>query len=197
MFAGTVHEPALNLATTLLETVENPRLSRVFYSDNGSTGMEVAVKMALTASSVRYGWKNEEGKGEDKGKEVGVIGLKGSYHGDTVGAMDASEPSTFNERVHWYEGKGYWFDFPVVKMKRGEWIVEAPEGMEGEFGGVRKFGCLGDVFDIQNRLESEEAGLYRRVIEETLERLIKVEGRRFGALVMEPVILGAGGMLFA
>jgi dethiobiotin synthetase/adenosylmethionine--8-amino-7-oxononanoate aminotransferase len=192
MFAGTVHEPALSLATTLLQIVSNPRLSRVFYSDNGSTGMEVAVKMALTASSVRYGWKDEKG-----GKEVGVIGLKGSYHGDTIGAMDASEPCTYNERVHWYEGKGYWFDFPVVKMKKGEWIVEAPEGMEGSFGERRVFECLGDVFDIRSRLESEVARLYRRFIEETLERLIRVEGRRFGALVMEPVLLGAGGMLFA
>lgn len=192
MFAGTIHEPALTLATTLLQTISNPRLSRVFYSDNGSTGMEVAVKMALTASAVRYSWNK---KGKEK-KEVGLIGLKGSYHGDTIGAMDASEPSTYNERVHWYEGKGFWFNFPVVKMKKGTWVVEDPEGMESEFGGTSKFDGLGDVFDIQSRLENKEARLYRTHIEETLERLVKVEGRRFGALVMEPVILGAGGMLF-
>lgn len=190
MFAGTIHEPALKLASSLLSTVSNPRLSRVFYSDNGSTGMEVAVKMALTASAVRYGWK------EDR-KEVGVLGLKGSYHGDTIGAMDCSEPSTYNERVHWYEGKGYWFDFPQVKMKKGEWVIESPEGMEGEFGGTRNFESLGAVFDIQARLESEAADLYRKFIEETLDRLIRVEGGRFGALMMEPVLLGAGGMLFA
>ncbi|KAF8861314.1 PLP-dependent transferase [Acephala macrosclerotiorum] len=190
MFAGTIHEPALSLAKTLLETINNPRLTRCFYSDNGSTGMEVAVKMALTAASARHGWATDE-------KEIGVIGLKGSYHGDTIGAMDASEPSTFNERVHWYKGRGYWFDFPQVKLKKGEWVVESPAGMEGDFGETSKFSSLNEIFDIQSRLDSKTASFYRIYIEETLDRLVKKEGRRFGALVMEPVILGAGGMLFA
>ncbi|KUJ19147.1 PLP-dependent transferase [Mollisia scopiformis] len=191
MFAGTIHAPALNLANTLLETVNNPRLSRVFYSDNGSTGMEVAIKMALTAANSVSPTKHKVDR------NLGIIGLKGSYHGDTVGAMDCSEPSTFNERVHWYQGRGYWFDFPQVKMKRMEWIVESPGGLESEFGGTTKFESLGGIFDIQARLKSESARSYRKHIEKTLDSLIRVEGMEFGALVMEPVILGAGGMLFA
>ncbi|CZR61489.1 related to onanonoxo-7-onima-8-eninoihtemlysoneda [Phialocephala subalpina] len=190
MFAGTIHEPALSLAEDLLRTVNNPRLTRCFYSDNGSTGMEVAIKMALSAASTRYGWATD-------GKEMGIIGLKGSYHGDTIGAMDASEPSTFNERVHWYKGRGHWFDFPQVKLKKGEWVVESPEVMEEEFGKTTKFESLGDIFDIQARLKSRSARLYKSHIEDTLDRLVRKEGRKFGALVMEPVILGAGGMLFA
>ena len=81
MFAGQVHEPAISLAEKLLENLRNPRLKRVFYSDNGSTGMEVATKMALTAACQRYKWDVPNG-------EVGILGLRGSYHGDTVGAMD-------------------------------------------------------------------------------------------------------------
>lgn len=70
--------------------------------------------MAIRAAGRRYGWDGEDGFG------VGVIGLSGGYHGDTVssisavinermmnkadwkiGSMDASEPSTFNKAVDW------------------------------------------------------------------------------------------------
>lgn len=50
MFAEAVHEPALRLAETLLRDMGNSRLTRVFYSDNGSTGCEVAIKMAMRAA---------------------------------------------------------------------------------------------------------------------------------------------------
>ncbi|CAI4212325.1 unnamed protein product [Parascedosporium putredinis] len=100
MFAEAIHEPALKLAQTLLGVLQNPRLSRVFYSDNGSTGMEVAVKMGLRATRQRYNI--------DNATKLQVLGLKGSYHGDTMGAMDSTEPSVFNEKVEWYDGKGYW-----------------------------------------------------------------------------------------
>ncbi|KAH7416881.1 onanonoxo-7-onima-8-eninoihtemlysoneda [Cadophora sp. MPI-SDFR-AT-0126] len=190
MFAGTIHEPALLLAENLLQNLKNPRLSRVFYSDNGSTGMEVAVKMALTAAFERYRW--------DVPKEhVGVLGLKGSYHGDTIGAMDCSEPSTFNEKVHWYRGRGYWFDFPQVKMVRGKWLVDVPQGMESDFGRGEEFGSLAEIFDLDKRYETDTGLKYREHIKKTLERLTKQENMTFGALIMEPVILGAGGMLFA
>jgi len=190
MFAGAVHEPAILLAENLLQNLENPRLVRVFYSDNGSTGMEVATKMALTASFDRYKWDIAK-------SEVGVLGLKGSYHGDTIGAMDASEPSTFNEKVHWYQGRGYWFDFPRVKMMDGSWVVEPPKGKENIFGEKTSFLSLGDVFDIQKRYDTPAGQKYRGYIEAELDRLVNIEGKTFGALIMEPVILGAGGMLFA
>lgn len=152
MFAGTIHEPALKLASSLLENLNNPRLSKCFFSDNGSTGVEVATKMALTAACDRYEWGNEE---------VGVLGLKGGYHGDTIGAMDCSEPSTYNERVHWYEGRGFWFDFPRVKMVDGQWIIEPPAGMEGDFGGVTRFGSLDGMFDLEARIASPAGKKYQ------------------------------------
>lgn len=190
MFAGAVHEPALLLAENLLKNLANPRLGKVFYSDNGSTGMEVATKMALTAAFDRYKWDVPK-------SEVGVLGLKGSYHGDTVGAMDCSEPSTYNEKVHWYKGRGYWFDFPQVKMVKGKWVVEPPAGMENVFGEKNEHASLRDIFDIEARYDSQAGRMYRKYIEETLHRLVQVEGKTFGGVIMEPVILGAGGMLFA
>lgn len=186
MFAGAAHEPAVSLSETLLQNIGNPRLSKVFFTDNGSTGMEVAVKMALKAASKRYGWAPED--------DVLILGLKGSYHGDTIGTMDCSEPSTYNKKVEWYQGRGHWFDFPLVKMQQGKWIVESPAGMEDEFGPVRSFSSLDEVFALSGR--KSDAERYETYIKSSLEALT-AEGKKFGALIMEPVILGAGGMLFA
>lgn len=189
MFAGGINEPALNLAETLLTRLGNLRLQKVFYSDNGSTGMEVALKMALTAASKRYNYDSA------KQGEVGVLGLKGSYHGDTIGAMDASEGSTYNEKVHWYKGRGYWFDFPQIVMKKGKWMVQFPDSWPS-FGAESEetFNCLGEIFDI-NRDNGALQKRYAEHIEDILQQLSQ-EGKKFAALVMEPIILGAGGMQF-
>lgn len=189
MFAEAIHEPALALAEALLEGMQNPRLSRVFYSDNGSTGVEVAVKMGLRAARVRYGWAADV--------PVGIIGLKGGYHGDTMGAMDCAEPSVFNEKVEWYEGKGVWLDYPTVICAGGTWVVELPEAMRNE--GVDQqskslqFKSLAEVFDIESR-EAQQVKFYEDYIQKELKRHVS-QGRKFGALLMEPVVIGAGGML--
>ncbi|KAL4945114.1 hypothetical protein BDV06DRAFT_55713 [Aspergillus oleicola] len=189
MFPGNIHEPALKLAETLLETVGNPRLQKVFYTDNGSTGMEVALKMALRAACDRYGWDASQEK-------INILGLKGSYHGDTIGVMDCSEPSTYNQRVEWYRGRGFWFDFPLVKMSQGVWQVEIPAELQGSLGENQEFSSLNAVFDLESRVHSEVGERYRNYILRTIEQLISKEGMKFGALIMEPIILGAGGMLF-
>ncbi|KAH8695203.1 onanonoxo-7-onima-8-eninoihtemlysoneda [Talaromyces proteolyticus] len=190
MFAGAVHEPALNLAELLLKSLGNERLSKVFYTDNGSTGMEVAVKMALRAACVRYGWQLSQ-------SEVKILGLKGSYHGDTIGVMDCSEPSTFNQKVEWYRGRGHWFDFPTVGMKNGSWRIDVPDELSQELGGGEEFGSLDEIFDLEKRSKSAAGQRYSAYIKDTLEELVYKKGVKFGALIMEPVLLGAGGMLFA
>ncbi|KXH35134.1 onanonoxo-7-onima-8-eninoihtemlysoneda [Colletotrichum simmondsii] len=188
MFASAVHEPALALAQTLLQGLRNPRLSRVFYSDNGSTGMEVAVKMGLRAARVRYGWEASD--------KLEILGLRGSYHGDTMGAMDSTEPSVFNEKVEWYDGKGFWFEYPSVMCKDGKWQVRVPGVLKEELGAGQEFGSLSAVFDVAGRERTGEAQVYEEYIISVLRRL-RDQGRKFGALVMEPVILGAGGMIMA
>lgn len=190
MFAGGIHEPALSLAELLLKHLANPRLKKVFYSDNGSTGIEVALKMALRAACVRYGW-------DARRQVVGILGLKGSYHGDTIGAMDCSEPSIYNENVDWYRGRGHWFDFPKVMMIKGKWVVQSPLGMEDELGTSATFSTLAEVYDFESRNQSSAARKYKKYIIATLEKLVCKEGRLFGALMFEPVILGAGGMMLA
>ncbi|XWX01772.1 hypothetical protein V2A60_009801 [Cordyceps javanica] len=187
MFAGAIHEPAMTLAENLLQGTGNSRLTRVFYSDNGSTGTEVAVKMGLRAARVRYGWGPNE--------KLGVIGLKGGYHGDTIGAMDCAEPCIYNENIEWYEGKGYWFDYPTILCKDGKWQISAPEGMEKELGQPQDFASLAQIFDVEGREKKNDQKLYETFIVEKLQAL-RAQGRKFGALIMEPIVLGAGGMAF-
>ena len=91
MFAGCTHPPAVELAERLVALLPRggstsqhpPTLTRVFYSDNGSTAVEVALKMAL-----QY-WRN---RGEPR---TAFVGLHDAYHGDTAGAMSVSEASAF------------------------------------------------------------------------------------------------------
>jgi adenosylmethionine-8-amino-7-oxononanoate transaminase len=83
IFAGFTHEPAVQLAEKLLQMLPGYP-ARVFYSDNGSTAVEVAVKMGL-----QYWW-NQGITTRNK-----VLALTHSYHGDTFGAMSISERSVF------------------------------------------------------------------------------------------------------
>ncbi len=84
MFAGFTHEPAVELATRLLEKMPK-QFTKVFYSDNGSTDVEVALKM-----SFQY-WFNQ---GTPKRK---VIALEDAYHGDTFGAMAVGGRGVFSK----------------------------------------------------------------------------------------------------
>ncbi|KAI9649574.1 hypothetical protein NHQ30_002154 [Ciborinia camelliae] len=183
---STIHSPALKLANHLLTNLKNPRLSRVFYSDNGSTGIEVAVKMALTAARKRYGL----GKDERERREVGIIGLKGSYHGDTIGAMDLSEGSVHNKKVHRYKGRDLWFDVPKVWMKNGRWVVYDETGKAT----AHTFDELKNVFSKKRDSSKLKRSYHKRIMAELQKAVAK--GMKFGALVLEPIILGAGGMLF-
>ena len=75
IFAGFTHKPAISLAKKLITLVNN-RLKHVFYSDNGSTAIEVALKMA-------YQYWQLKGKASKKK----VIAFENAYHGDTLGAV--------------------------------------------------------------------------------------------------------------
>ncbi len=112
IFAGFTHEPAIVLAERLLPLLPG-NFSKIFYSDNGSTSTEVAIKMAL-----QYWWNKNEPesrepeensqKPDSRSSEPGtnlkartkILAFNNSYHGDTFGAMSISDRSVFTLAFH-------------------------------------------------------------------------------------------------
>lgn len=184
MFPEATNEPALSLAEKVL--AKDTWAQRVFFSDNGSTALEVALKMAMKASATRYGWPKET--------PVDVLGIDGGYHGDTIGAMDACPPNVYNEQVQWYQPRGHWLKPPSVGVKRGQVQVRLPSEIQS---GKRVFQyvSLGHVYSIDQRDDKELKQIYETYIRNELQDLRKKK-RHVGALLMEPVVMGAGGMVF-
>ena len=85
IFTNFTHEPAVALAERLLQILPG-NLSKIFYSDNGSTAVEVALKMA-----VQY-WRNKNKPQRNK-----IIAFHHAYHGDTFGAMSVSGRGLFTD----------------------------------------------------------------------------------------------------
>lgn len=138
MFAGLAHEPAYTLAKKIINIVPKG-LNRVFFSDSGSTAVEVALKMA-----VQY-WYNKGDKKKNR-----FICFHQSYHGDTMGAMSVSDPE---KGMH----KAYSTYMPM------QYVVDIPTD---EYG-FSEFSSL-------------ISGIKKTV----------------AALIIEPLVQGAGGMKF-
>jgi adenosylmethionine-8-amino-7-oxononanoate aminotransferase len=83
---GLSHRPAIELAKRLVG-IAPPGLTRVFYSDSGSTATEIALKMAF-----QY-WRQSAGDGERRAK---FVTLKEAYHGDTIGSVSAGGIDLFH-----------------------------------------------------------------------------------------------------
>ena len=146
MFAGFTHQPAVDLATALAQLLPGD-LSRVFFSDDGSTSVEVALKIAY-----QY-WTN---RGEARRRVF--ISFDGGYHGDTLGAMSVGRGSGF-------------------------------------FNLFRNMMCQVAVLPFPYTFEGDEAAEDREK-----GALIALEDRLWNgthdiaALIIEPLLQGAGGM---
>ncbi|MGL5166125.1 MAG: adenosylmethionine--8-amino-7-oxononanoate transaminase [Afipia sp.] len=136
IFAGFTHEPAEMLSRHLV-AITPPELEYVFFSDSGSTSVEVALKMAL-------GFWLHRG-----GKRSRILALEGAYHGDTIGGMSVGERGVFNAP----------YDPLLFDVER---IPFPAPGRE------------------QATLDALDAACKRGDV---------------AALIVEPLILGAGGML--
>ena len=99
IFAGFTHEPAIDLSENLKKILPANQ-SKIFFSDNGSTAVEVALKMAFQC------WHN---KGVDKKQ---VIAIQGAYHGDTFGSMSVGDRSIFTNPFSHYLFDTSFIDFP-------------------------------------------------------------------------------------
>jgi len=146
---GLSNPPAIELAKRLVE-IAPEGLTRVFYSDNGATAVEVALKMAF-----QY-WQH---KGERQ--RTCFISFENAYHGDTLGAVSVGGIDLFHRIFSPLL-------FPTYRVK-APYCYRCPEGLRYPGCGLA---CL-------------------RALEETLKR----HHRECAALIIEPVVQGAAGMI--
>ena len=149
LLAGFVHEPVERLAEELRRVVP-AKLKHVFLSDDGSTAVEVALKMAI-----QY-WRNV---GQAEKNEI--VALEHGYHGDTAGAMSVSDDSPFTSAFAAMR-------FPV-RRAHSAYCARCPVGLKRE-------SCHIECAD-------------------SLERLLNEHGDRIAAVIVEPLLQGAGGMI--
>ena len=123
IFAGFTHRPAIELAERLLPLLPGA-FSKIFYSDNGSTSTEVAVKMAL-----QYWWNKEKSAtGVTTAKRKKILAFNNSYHGDTFGAMSVSDRSVFTLAFHDKLFEVVFIDTPTHENLNSLLAVIAEEG---------------------------------------------------------------------
>jgi adenosylmethionine-8-amino-7-oxononanoate aminotransferase len=123
-FAGATHEPAVLLAERLLEAAGLRGKAKVFYSDNGSTAVEVALKIA------HQHWVNQ-----GTPRKLFAV-LEGGYHGDTVGAMSVGRSSGFFDSF-----TGMMFETTVLPVPL---IWRNFQNEEGEGAALSKIAALLD-----------------------------------------------------
>lgn len=149
LLAGFVHEPAERLAEDL-RRVTPAALDHIFFSDDGSTAVEVALKMAVQF------WRNS---GWPEKREI--VALEHGYHGDTAGAMSVSDDSPFTAA---FAG----MRFPVHRA-HSAYCYRCPVGLKRE-------SCHIECAD-------------------SLEKLLQERGEQIAAVIVEPLLQGAGGMI--
>jgi len=149
LFAGFSHEPAEELAARLGKIVPSP-LRHAFFSDDGSTAVEIALKLA-----VQY-WNNSGRPQKHK-----IVALENAYHGDTVGAMSVSDDSPFTAAFESLR-------IPVLRT-HSAYCAHCPVGLTRA---TCRIECLNK-----------------------LERLLSEKGDEIAAVIVEPLLQGAGGMI--
>lgn len=177
IFAGFTHEPAEQLAEVITEKLPK-NLNRLFYSDNGSTAVEVAMKMAYQH------WKN---LGEDRKT---FICFDGAYHGDTLGAMSVGERSLFTEVF-----KELMFDVEVIPFPE-TWIGDS-ERASKEDAVIEQLESLldknpGRYAGIMMEPLIQGAGGMRMCSEEFLQKIHWVNRQFDVLLIFDEVMTGFG-----
>lgn len=206
IFPDAVHNPSVALAEYLVgpKGPGNGWASRVFYSDDGSTAIEVGIKMAMKKFASTH-FQRDTTKSNPFGPSntcLTVLAQEDCYHGDTLGCMDVAVPSIFNEGQHpWYSPKGLFLQTPTLGYVDGvvEVIIPTKEcsGKQGEI----VFKSISDAIDVNSRLASTLYVHYLEQIQLKWNAYEKINDSSevktlIGCVLIEPLLMGAGGMKF-
>lgn len=174
IFAGFTHQPAIQLAENLMKILPQNQ-KKIFFSDNGSTSVEVGLKMAF-----QY-WHNQS---IDKKK---IIAINGAYHGDTFGAMSVGERSPFTSPFN-----PYLFDVEFIDFPTGENDGEVLD----QFKALAGTGEVG-AFIFEPLLQG--AGGMRVYRKEILDSMVRFAQENGVICIADEVMTGFGrtGKLFA
>jgi len=145
MFGGLTHQPAVDLAKTLID-ITHEDLQHVFFADSGSVSVEVAMKMAI-----QY-WAS---KGQPQKQRL--LTIENAYHGDTFGAMAVCDPDN---------GMHHLFKDVLAK----HFFAKRPHCVDAEH--------------------------YDQAAIADLQRLLETHQSSIAAVILEPIVQGAGGMHF-
>jgi adenosylmethionine-8-amino-7-oxononanoate aminotransferase len=150
---GIANVPAVRLARRLVELAP-PGLTRVFFSDDGATAVEVALKMAF-----QY-WRQCR---DPRPERTRFLALQGAYHGDTLGDVSIGDLGRFHQLFAPLL-------FPVVRAP-SHYCYRCPLGLERK---ACRIDCV-----------------------EVLADLVRAHGDTLAAVVVEPLVQGAAGMITA
>ena len=173
MFGGLTHRPATELAAMLMHmlssstTANHNYLNQIFYTDSGSVAVEVALKMA---------WQYHRGTCSQS-RKTKILSVRGGYHGDTLGAMSVCDP--VNGMHSAFGG--------VVPSQI--FVSRPPCRSENRLNSSLK-GCSGCTC-----AEIGEAAALQLALQE-LQDACHRHHESLAALIVEPVVQGAGGMRF-
>jgi adenosylmethionine---8-amino-7-oxononanoate aminotransferase len=177
IFAGFTHEPAAALASELVAHLPSG-LTRVFYSDNGSTAVEVALKLAL-----QY-WSN---RGQPRTR---IVALEHAYHGDTFGAMSSSARGVFTAPFATHLFDVVRLPGPGSEAGESETLLALDRLLEGDAGSIA-------AVIVEPRLQAA-GGM--RVWHDDVVRGIRERTARHGVLLIADEVLtgfGRTGPMFA
>lgn len=149
ILAGFTHDAAEELAGRL-RTWVRPELTHLFFSDDGSTAVEVALKLA-----VQY-FSNQQ-----RSEKREIVALEHGYHGDTAGAMSVSDDSAFTDPFRSMR-------YPVHRV-HSAYCHRCPVGLKRETCHIE---CV-----------------------QQIEALLAERGDRIAAVIVEPLLQAAGGMI--
>lgn len=149
ILAGFTHDAAEELAARLRAWVA-PQLTHLFFSDDGSTAVEVAMKLAVQHFS-----------NQQRAEKREIVALAHGYHGDTAGAMSASDDSPFTAPFREMR-------FPVHRV-HSAYCYRCPVGLKRESCHIE---CV-----------------------QQLETLLAERGQQIAAVIVEPLLQAAGGMI--